>query len=480
MAGTPMEVRREANDFSGPTDCRVFDERNSGAFWTTMKWVVLIVLVLLVRPLSIRLRNTPDLRLRVFALAAFLPFVLGSLHLYWAVLNWGWVGYVKGAEVSLLDFIALSLYLSLPRPERRLPFRRSMAIYLAATALSAIQAMYPVAALFYLLQLGRTFLVCAAVYRGVCVDRRVPEAVLKGLAAGILLEVAVAGWQRAHGVLQTPGTFASQNLLGMISQFVIFPFFAVILGGRRGRLAPAVVAAGLVIAVLTASRATIALDFLGLTIVFVLSALGQWTPRKTKVLWAGVAVTAVFALFAASSLQQRFHGGPELGLSEEDGERLRFKRAAAEMLADHPMGVGANHFNIVANMGGYFTRVGELWSSGRASNVHNVYWLVAAETGYVGLVAFVAFLVPPLIAAWRCGFRHRTEPRGDLLLGLGVALLVVYVHSFEEWIFVVLETQYLLAIVMGLVAGLTQALHYWRPKTGVPAHSPPDVRAERL
>ena len=121
-------------------------------------------------------------------------------------------------------------------------------------------------------------------------DPRVPDAVLKGLAAGMFVEAAVAVWQRAHGVLQTPGTFYSQNLLGMISQFVIFPFFAVMLGGRSGRLAPAVVAAGLVIAILTASRGTIVLDFLGLATVFVLSALRQWTPRKTKVLWAGVAI----------------------------------------------------------------------------------------------------------------------------------------------------------------------------------------------
>jgi O-antigen ligase len=433
-----------------------------------VKWVLFIVLSLLVRPLSIRLRNTPDLRLRVFALATFLPFVLNSLHLTWAVLNWGWSGYVKGAEVSLLDFIALSLYLSLPRPERRLPFRRWMAIYLAATVLSATQAMYPVAALFYALQLGRAFLLCAVVYRGVCVDRRVSEAVLKGLAAGMLLEVIVAGWERAHGVLQTPGTFSSQNHLGMISQFVIFPFFAMILGGRRGRLAPAVVVSGLVIAVLTASRGTIALDFLGLAIVFVVSAVGQWTPRKAKVLWVGVAALTVFVFFAASSLQQRFQGGTQLGLSEEDGERLTYKTVAADMLADHPMGVGANHFTIVANLGGYFTRVGDFWGAGRASNVHNVYWLVAAETGYVGLVAFVPLLISPLIAAWRCGFRHRTDPRGGLLLGLGVALLVVYVHSFEEWIFVLSETQYLFAVVAGLVAGLTEELHYWQPKTSVP------------
>ena len=129
------------------------------------------------------------------------------------------------------------------------------------------------------------------------------------------------------------------------------------------------------------------------------------------------------------------------------------------------LGVGANHFTLVANIGGYFTRVGELWGAGRQSNVHNVYWLVAAETGYIGLVAFVAFLLPPLIAAIRCSARHVEDPRGDLLLGLGCALLVVYLHSFEEWIFVVFDSQYLLAIVMGLIAGLTQELNYWKPKT---------------
>jgi hypothetical protein len=69
-----------------------------------------------------------------------------------------------------------------------------------------------------------------------------------------------------------------------------------------------------------------------------------------------------------------------------------------------------------------------------------------------------------LIAAFRCSVRHLGDPRGDLLLGLGCALLVVYIHSYEEWIFVVFDSQYLLAIVMGLIAGLTQELHYWHPR----------------
>jgi len=115
------------------------------------------------------------------------------------------------------------------------------------------------------------------------------------------------------------------------------------------------------------------------------------------------------------------------------------------MLSDHPMGVGANHFTAVANIEGYFARAGKTWSGERANNVHNIYWLVAAETGYIGLVAFLALLVHPLIAAFRCSFGHRRDPRGDLLLGLGGALLVVYIHSFEEWVFVTFDAQYLFA-----------------------------------
>ena len=429
-----------------------------------MKWVFLIIAAVLVWPLSVRLRRNPRDRLRIFALTGFLPFVLSAGHLYMAVDSWNWVGYVKGAEVSGLDFIALAIYLSLPRPKGGLPFRWSMALYFAVTSLSAIQAMFPVAALFYPLQLARAFLVYVSVYRGVCAeDPRVLDAVLKGMAAGMFLEVAVAGWQRVElGVLQTPGTFSSQNLLGLCSQFVMFPFFAVMLGARRSRLALAVVVAGLVIAVLTTSRATIALDGLGLALIFVLSAFRQWTSRKAKFLLVGVAAMAVFAPLAGSSLQQRFHGGTELGLFEEDSERLAFKKAATLMLSEHPMGVGANHSTAVANLEGYFSRAGETWSGGQASNVHNVYWLVAAETGYIGLLAFVALLVHPLVTAFRCSFRHRRDPRGDLLLGLGGALLVVYIHSFEEWIFVTFDAQYLFAIVVGLVAGLARELGYWR------------------
>ena len=71
-------------------------------------------------------------------------------------------------------------------------------------------------------------------------------------------------------------------------------------------------------------------------------------------------------------------------------------------------------------------------------------------------------LLQPLIVALRCGWRSRNDRRGDLMLGLGTALLIVYVHFYFEWIFVTLQAQYMFAMDAGMVAGLATQLGYWR------------------
>ena len=80
-------------------------------------------------------------------------------------------------------------------------------------------------------------------------------------------------------------------------------------------------------------------------------------------------------------------------------------------------------------------------------------------------------LLQPLCVALLCGWKNRGDQRGDLLIGLGVALLTVYLHGLFEWIFVLLETQYMFAINLGLIAGLSTQLGYWS-RTASPAISP--------
>ena len=272
------------------------------------------------------------------------------------------------------------------------------------------------------------------------------------------MEAVLAIWERfVLGVLQTPGTFGHQNFLGMVSQFVLFPFLSLLLAGKYGRLPLIVSIAAAVIAVLTTSRAAVGLDVFGCSVLFVFSAMRHWTSRKATIALAGVVGMMMLSPFALSSFDTRFAEAPQLGSYDE---RSALETAASMMLSDHPMGIGANNYVMVANIDGYNTRAGVAWTSGSAF-VHNVYWLVAAETGYLGLFAFLAMLLGPLLAAFRCGWRHRTDYRGDLLLGFGVALLVVYVHSLFEWIFVTFPFQYMLALTVGAVAGLGQQLGYW-------------------
>jgi O-antigen ligase len=238
---------------------------------------------------------------------------------------------------------------------------------------------------------------------------------------------------------------------------VVFPFFALLLAGERGWWPVITPLAGAIIAVLTASRATVGLIGLGLAVVFVLSAVRRWTAQKARVALFGAIAIAVLAPLALSSLDKRFAAAP---LSDYD-ERAALVSASAMMLADRPMGVGANNFAVVNNTQAYSDRAEIAWTS-RAAIVHNIYWLTLAEMGYLGLVALVLLLLGPLAVALRCGWRNRGDQRGDLMIGFATTLLIIYVHSYFEWVLFTVQLQYMFAMTAGMIAGLAQEMGYWR------------------
>jgi O-antigen ligase len=437
-----------------------------------MKWLVLAVCLSLVLPLSEVFRRDERVARFGWALVGFLPFVIQYLHLYMAVDSAAmWGGYVKGAEVSLLDILALALYLATPGTKERLPFRGAMALYFCMVLLSCFHAWQPKLALFYPWQLLRMFLVYAAVVRG-SANLRVVAAILAGMAGGILMEAGLAIWQRfAVGMIQTAGTVGHQNLLGVMSHLVMLPFFALLLG-RRGKT-PRIVgflAVGAFVVVSTASRGTIGVEVIALTLVALISASGRWTTWKGKVLGMATLAMVVLVPAAVSTFQERFAITPlEEGTYDD---RTAYIKAASMMLAEHPLGVGANHFAVIGNIEHYYERAGvQTYALALAGNVHNFYYLTAAETGYPGLIALLIFLANPVIAAIRCGRRNLGEYRGDLLLGLGVGLFAVYLHSWVEWSLATFSAEYLVAIAIGLVAGNAQQLGYWMTSSRTRTHA---------
>jgi O-antigen ligase len=207
---------------------------------------------------------------------------------------------------------------------------------------------------------------------------------------------------------------------------------------------------------MTVSRATVALSGAGFFILLILAAIRKFTPRVSRTILVAGALMVIVLPFVYSSFEARFAAGP---LADNYDERAAFKKAAAMMVGAHPYGVGANNFVVIANAQGYYDRAGVAPTfSSRSAHVHNAYWLAAAETGYLGASAFILVLLAPLIAAFRSGWHNRKDVRGELLFGFGVALLMLYIQLFFEWAFFLWWFQYLFAISIGLIAGLTQQL----------------------
>jgi O-antigen ligase len=429
-----------------------------------VKWVGLFIVLGAIFPLSRWLRQNPNHAPKVWLLVGCLPFVTAYFHLYMAIISWpNWSGYVKGIEFSVLDGLMLALYFSSRSTRHPLPFRFSMALYFLAALLSVLQAEVPMAALFYVWQLARMFLVYAVVARA-CADSRVPLAILRGFGVSMCLEVGVTIWQRfGLGILRPPGTVDTQNLLGLMSHLAALPPFALVLAGQSDWLIAAAAIGGAVVDAMTTSRGAVGFSAMGYAAVFVISALRKWSSRKALILSASAFIVIAVAPIAVSSFKRRFAIDEQLYGDSTYHERAAFEAAAAMMLSDRPMGWGANNYVLAVNTNGYNARAGvaEVEAS-EAANVHNIYWLIAAETGYLGIVTYMLLLVRPLTVAFRCGWRNRRDPRGDLLLGLGVALLTVYVHNCYEWVFISFEPQYLFAMALGLVAGLAEQLGYWR------------------
>jgi O-antigen ligase len=189
---------------------------------------------------------------------------------------------------------------------------------------------------------------------------------------------------------------------------------------------------------------------------FIISALQRWTSRKAAIAILGIITIVIISPFALTSLEKR------TDLSEQD-VRSYMRVAAALILEEHPLGIGANNYVRAANLYGYNDRANlPATYVARAIMVHNVYWLVAAETGYLGICAFVLMLLRIMVVAFRCGWQNKRDIRGSLLLGFGVTLLLVYVHSWFEFGLLLPEIQYLFAITAGLVGGLSIQLNYWR------------------
>ena len=407
----------------------------------------------------------------LWGLLGLLPFVIQPWRLsvtpYSTVY---WSGYIKGWEFTLLDAVAIAVIFGTRAKWPKIYFLLPFTVYILAVIVGLFQARFPVFASSYLVQMLRIALIFLAVARLAATEKG-ERAVLTGMILGLAVQAVYAIISRAGGALQTGGSLGHQNLLGFVSHMAIMPAFAMFLAGRYRKIALLGVVAGLIVVILTTSRATIAASGVGLVLTLFLSLAVRFTGRKAMVSVAGIFLILSSLPFAIASFERRFQQQGTTFFAE-DRERKAFERAAWAMIKANPMGVGPNHYVFIANTEGYSAKAGVSWSTGsRSTNVHNSYLLIAAENGFYGLLAFALLLFSGIGRAMFAAFRFRRREGSDVLFGLGCALIAISLHAFVEWMVVVITAQYMLAITLGLISGITVRLSQ-RETTALSAQRP--------
>ncbi len=433
---------------------------------TAVKLAIVVVAIVASLPAGRWLERHPRWRLHLWALVGFLPFLArGDL----GIVPWDRPGDTNGIEVALIDWLALSLYLAHRGRTRPTPYRIALGLYLLAALIPITYAEWPLGAFAYVWKVCRMYLLYAAICRAGD-DERVPAALLRGLAFGIVYESVWTIWQHfGLGIHRAPGTFVHENTLGMLVNLTVMVPIALIIAGRASRLAWLAAIAALPNCIFTVSRGTILFFAVGTALVYLVSVLRSYDTRKAKLGLIGLALAAALAPVAVATLGTRSVGERD----ESMQTRRQFERAAALMLEDHPLGVGPNHFVVMLFSRGYGDRADLHWSQ-RISIVHNVYWLTAAEMGYPGIIALVVLFLGPLLSAFRWGLRAHQDHRSEILVGLAVGLTLFYVHSFFEWTWRLAEVSYVYWMVVGITATLARQLGESRLRHPVP------VRALRM
>lgn len=418
-----------------------------------MRFVGLAIIFISLPILIIWLKSQPQHRVWAYFAIGALPFTIDWLNLDAALISWAtWPGFAKGMIITMLDSLALALLATNRNFWRRLPFLGLLLAYLGAVIVSIAFSNIAMSSSFYAFQLIRILLVFMAV-ASIMSDPKAIRWLAYGLAVGAAFQGIITIDQRLSGTVQAAGTMGHQNLLGLMLHFATLPLLALLLAGEKSKIIMLGVFGAMVAVALGASRGTVGFAAIGIALLFALSMARRMTPHKWKMVGLAALALTVIAPLTLSTFSLRFGDNP-ISVSR-DSEREAFERAAKAMWADHPMGVGANQYVITANTQGYSQNAGVIWNSGsRSANVHNMYLLAAAETGWLGLITLVSLFGWAIARGLSFAFGNRRDPRGDAVLGATVAILITALHGLYEWVFVIHQSQYVFAISLGIIAGI--------------------------
>jgi putative inorganic carbon (hco3(-)) transporter len=424
--------------------------------------------------LSPFLALTSDLVQRILlAVVIFdIPFEFGT-HLYYRERDAA-VGALGGLSISVTTIALAGLYLSWfirsqakKTSEASLPFHVNFALllYFAITAISVVVAQDVSLSLFEVALLFEACLVYFYVANTVRTREDVMFVVSLLLIACLLESLAMIVLQftgmpstiwgaptqiqieadPGQRFMRVGGTVGSPNFAAAYLSISLASAASILftnLGRKLKWLAIAVLGAGGVALIFTFSRGGWIAAVLAIALICLLGCRRRGFSLKTP-----IAITLILAMLCLpflSVISARL-------LEDDKGSaqsRIPLMKLAFRIIEDNPvLGVGANNFTVV--MDRYLTSD---FREGWLFTVHNKYLLVLAETGIVGLLAFVAFLLDALRKGWHC-WSLRDPFLSPIALGFTAGIAGHMLHMTVD-VFRGRPTQQLLWLAAGLLTAM--------------------------
>ncbi|MEM1177962.1 MAG: O-antigen ligase family protein [Acidobacteriota bacterium] len=425
-----------------------------------MKWVLFIAFAAVAVPVAAVLCALGGrYRAGLLALLVVTPF-FGDLVNINVLSVESYRGPDRGFEISLTDLLALGMAFGLlarPNRIRRIPPGTVLCLLLFAVAVAGVLfAPQRLFAAFTLFKALRLYLLLFVVFETVRQGIDLAWTYRAWAGMGCISALLVLKQKYLEGIYRIHLLFDHSNTVPLFLNLVMPIVLLWALAGPGPRPAidswlGTVGALGMVGAVtMTYSRAGLVLAGAAVGAVLVVAVLKRPSVRS----FAGVAAISVLGVIGlslvADSLLYRFLNAPKAS-----GEaRNEFNQAAQAMAEDHLLGVGINQYpRVLSDDGRYRKFIGVMANEKEAGVVHHIYWLTAAELGFVGLALFLLLL----LRFWAIAFGLMWSPvPTDALTGFGAffGFGLIHAHGFLEWALRISPVAYFFAIVCGLVGGL--------------------------
>lgn len=392
-----------------------------------MKWIAFFGALFVGVPL-LKMVLERDPRARALAITFVCFDLFNPMHIN-LISQENYRGDSRGIEITTVDLILLALRFALPRTREKPATRHVLvrSFFFLCVLLSFKDTPDVLKSAFSLWKLTRMYMAFDTMVVAF-LDVQLVAAATRGLAFGVLWQGWLVLWQKyAQHAIRTMGAMPHPNSLAMIVNLVAPTAFALWLSGRARPYAPLVVGAAGISTIASLSRGGMMM-FVFATGLGALAAFARgFEARKLKIIGALFFAAALVLARSIDTIIERFTTAPK----ESEEARVLFNRAAKMMAEDHPFGVGINMYSYVLDHGGYADRL-SIEPGDRNGIAHHIYWLTAAELGYIGAVAYVLVIASVLVSTMRLAMRSGL--RGDIGVGLTLGLTTMTLQGTAEWI----------------------------------------------